>query len=423
MAVTTTGTNVYTGAGSTSLGGTSGGAGLIQQAYDRLIEFQLRATPMLRQIADKRPANQSIPGSTVSLQIFRDLDKQTSTLAETPDIDAIAFGTPFIKNIVLNEYGNAAISTRKIQTFSLAEVDPLLANSMAYNMADSLDEVVQTELQNGTQVYRVGGRTTRSGIDTSDTITAASIRRAVAKLRSNKVVPRKGNLYYAAVHPEVSHDLRAEVGPSGQTGAAANWRDPHVYSDPSNIWAGEIGSFEGAYFVESPRLQAAVEGKALLDTGTAITGSTTIPVKSTNTAGDTVITFTTNARSTESLTPGDWVVIAGATPTVLNGSFQVVTVPSTTTFTVINNFASAATGLTFPSSGTVTEKVRVYSTYLCGQQALAEAVAEEPHTVVGPVIDKLNRFRPIGWYGILGFKVYREEALYRIESASSISTY
>jgi len=48
-------------------------------------------------------------------------------------------------------------------------------------------------------------------------------------------------------------------------------------------------------------------------------------------------------------------------------------------------------------------------------------VAEEPHTVVGPVVDKLNRFRPIGWYGILGFKVYREEALYRLETASSVS--
>jgi hypothetical protein len=31
------------------------------------------------------------------------------------------------------------------------------------------------------------------------------------------------------------------------------------------------------------------------------------------------------------------------------------------------------------------------------------------------------RFRPIGWYGVLGWKRYREAALYRIESTSSIN--
>lgn len=64
---------------------------------------------------------------------------------------------------------------------------------------------------------------------------------------------------------------------------------------------------------------------------------------------------------------------------------------------------------------------RVFRTILAGQQALAEAVAEEPHVIIGPVVDKLMRFRPIGWYGVLGWKRYREAALYRIESTSSIN--
>jgi len=33
----------------------------------------------------------------------------------------------------------------------------------------------------------------------------------------------------------------------------------------------------------------------------------------------------------------------------------------------------------------------------------------------------LMRFRPMGWYGVLGFARYREEALYRIETGSSIA--
>ena len=53
--------NAYTTTGSSSLGGTVGGAGLVQKAYDRLIEFALRAQPLIRSVADKTPAKQSIP--------------------------------------------------------------------------------------------------------------------------------------------------------------------------------------------------------------------------------------------------------------------------------------------------------------------------------------------------------------------------
>jgi hypothetical protein len=64
---------------------------------------------------------------------------------------------------------------------------------------------------------------------------------------------------------------------------------------------------------------------------------------------------------------------------------------------------------------------KVYRTILAGKEAMAEAVAEEPHVVIGPVIDHLMRFRPMGWYGVLGFKRYREAALYRILNGSSVA--
>jgi hypothetical protein len=70
---------------------------------------------------------------------------------------------------------------------------------------------------------------------------------------------------------------------------------------------------------------------------------------------------------------------------------------------------------------TVTPVTRNFRTIIAGQQAMAQAVAEEPHVVIGPVVDKLMRHRPMGWYGVLGFARYREEALYRIESGSSIA--
>jgi N4-gp56 family major capsid protein len=304
----------------------SNGAGLVQKAYDRLVEFALRSQPLLRSVADKRPARQSMPGSSVVFQIYSDMTKATTALSEQVDPDSVAIGTPTAVTVTLNEYGNAVLTTRKLQLMSLAEVDPAIANIVAFNMADSIDEIVQTELRGGTNVvYASNASGTRATATTNvtgaHTLKAADIRLAVAKLRAGKAVARKGSLYWCAIHPEVSHDLRAETG----SGA---WRLPHEYQTNENIWAGEIGTFEGAYFIESPRMYNATDG-----------GSS----------------------------------------------------------------------------------ARVFRTLLAGQQALAEAVAEEPHVVIGNVTDKLMRLRPIGWYGVLGFKRYREESLYRIESSSSIN--
>jgi len=316
----------YTSADNVGTFTPSNGAGLVQKAYDRLVEFALRSQPLLRSVADKRPARQSMPGSSIVFQIYNDMSKATTALSEQVDPDSVAIGAPTAVTVTLNEYGNAVLTTRKLQLFSLADVDPAIANIVAFNMADSIDEIVQTELRGGTNVIYASNAsgvraTATTNVTGAHTLKAADIRLAIAKLRAGKAVARKGSLYWCAIHPEVSHDLRAETG-------SASWRLPHEYQSNENIWAGEIGTFEGAYFIESPRMYNATDG-----------GSS----------------------------------------------------------------------------------ARVFRTLLAGQQALAEAVAEEPHVVIGNVTDKLMRLRPIGWYGVLGFKRYREEALYRIESSSSIN--
>ena len=64
----------------------------------------------------------------------------------------------------------------------------------------------------------------------------------------------------------------------------------------------------------------------------------------------------------------------------------------------------------------------VYRTYLFGSQVLAEVVAVEPHIIIGPVTDTMLRFRPLSWHGIAGWSIYRQEALWRVETVSSIDT-
>jgi len=393
--------DAYTSTGSASLGGTVGSAGLVQKAYDRLVEFALRSQPLLRSVADKRPSPGTLPGSSIALQLYNDLTAATSTLSETVDPDAVALATPNQVVVTLNEYGNAVVTTRKLQLFSLADVDPAVANIVAYNMADSIDKLVMTELRGGTNVrYSRDSSdtpTSTATVEDTDTMKAADIRFAVAKLRGQNAVPRKGSLYWVGIHPEVAHDLRAETG-------AASWRNPHEYQSNQEIWAGEIGQFEGAYFVESNRLYAFGDGANA--TGVSATAPSGIVIS----GGVATVTDTTHGYKS-----GDFIAISGATPAGLNATWE-ITVTGANTYTFVTSLTGTVTGTLAAQ-----KKTKVYRTIVAGQQALAEAVAEEPHVVIGPVTDKLMRLRPIGWYGVLGFKRYREDALFRIESASTIA--
>lgn len=99
----------------------------------------------------------------------------------------------------------------------------------------------------------------------------------------------------------------------------------HNYSAPDAIWMGEIGAYEGAYFLENPRCTNATVGVS---------------------------------------------------------------------------------------------SARVFNTYFAGQQALAEAVGYEPQIVIGPVVDKLMRARPIGWKALVGWAVFRQAALFQVYTSA-----
>ena len=380
---------------------TSAISGLVQTAYDRYVEFALRSQPMIRAVADKKPVQQAMPGSSVVFSLYNDLSAATSTLTETTDPTAVALSNVDTVSVTLAEYGNAALVTRKLQLFSLSDVDPAVADIIAYNLADSLDIVAQDVLRQGTNVIYGGTRTSTATVTASDTIDSADLRKVVAKLRSNKAVPRAGSLYWTGIHPEVSHDLRAETGSVG-------WRDTHAYTDASlgNLFAGTIGTYEGAFFVENPRMFSAKSGADQTDLATA-------PAVSGVSGEFTIVAA--NAAFGGKAEVGDKIAGTNVGASAKITAISVGAVNTTFTVDVANS------GTVGTNTLTVTPVTRVFSTLVCGKQALAEAVAQEPGVVIGPVTDKLMRFRPIGWYGVLGWNRYREEALYRIETGSSIA--
>jgi N4-gp56 family major capsid protein len=313
----------------TDTSGASLGTSLVQTAYDRAVAFALRTVPLFDAFADKHPEQQAMPGSTIVLQLYNDLAPATATLTETVDPDSVAIGNTTSVTITLGEYGNAALLTRRLQLFNLASggVDTDIANIIAFNMMDSLDIVAQNVLRTGTNTVRViGGNVSLAGttatVAATDTANSKAFGTAVTKLRGNAARPNRGsNLYTAIISPEVSFDLRQQTGQGG-------WLTPNEYGQSQQkIWDGEIGTFGGAVFIESPRCYSALDG------------------------------------------------------------------------------ATSA---------------RVRRSYVFGQQAFASATVQQPGVVVGPVVDKLKRFQPIGWYGVLGYGLYRQNALYRVETSSTL---
>ena len=226
---------------------------LVQTAYDQYVRMALRSIPVMRALADVKPVQQAMPGSSVVFSIYSDLSTATGTLTETSDVSSVALGNPSQVTVTLNEYGNAVTTTKKLNLTSFNDVDAALADVIAYNAADSIDVVVANVLTSGTNVIYGGTATGTSGITASGTMSVADIREAVVQLRTNKAVPRIGELYAAYLHPRQSADLRAEAGTGG-------FQELTKYVERTPFVAGAVGVIEGAFVVETPRVLSAANG-------------------------------------------------------------------------------------------------------------------------------------------------------------------
>ena len=301
-----------------SLTGTSAISNLVQTAYDQYVRMALRSIPVMRALADVKPVQQAMPGSSVVFSIYSDLAQATSTLTEASDVSSIALGNPTNIPVTLQEYGSAVTTTKKLKLTSFNDVDKALADIIAYNAADSIDSVVASVLTSGSNVLYAGTATSTNTVAATDKMSVSKIRQAVTELRTNKALPRIGELYAAYLHPRQTADLRAETGTGG-------FQDLSKYTDRTPFVAGAVGVIEGAFVVETPR-----------------------------------VPYVTNTNS-----------------------------------------------------------VNVYKAVIAGREALAEAMAQDISTVIGPQIDALRRFHTIGWYYFGGWSLLRQAALYRIETAAT----
>lgn len=184
------------------------GKNLVQTAYDRYVEFALRTAVTYRAVVDKRPVQQSMPGSSVVFNIYPDMSPVTAPLTETVDPDAVAIPQTSTVTCTLQEWGNAVQITRKLRLFSLSDVDPAVADLVAYNMVDSLDRQVMTLAAGGTNVIRENGGKmiinggTTAAVTSTDIFKSRDARAVVAGMRNRAALPREGELYIGYINPD-----------------------------------------------------------------------------------------------------------------------------------------------------------------------------------------------------------------------------
>lgn len=304
---------------------------LLQTVYDLLAYMPLRTELVYEQFVSRGMVQRTggsgttpQPGSTVTFTFVNDLTEVASTIAESTDVTPQSMGTTQI-SVTAQEYGGAVTVTQRLDSVGLVRVSPIAAERIGRQMGAQMDNVVKAAVQAGTNVAYSGTATSRITVGpTGDTLTAFDVRKAVAKLRGFGAKGISGALYGGLIHPDASVDLRAEGVANG------GWRPVHEYQAGTNIYMGEVGTFEGARFVESPRAPLFVD------------------------AGET--------------------------------------------------------------------NTDVYATLFIGLEAIAKVIGYRRQTVVGPVVDSLRRFQPVGWKAMEGFGRFREGALFRVESRSSIGS-
>lgn len=216
-------------------------------AYERLAYYDLRPELYFDACATVRPTRQSHPGSAVLFNIVTDLAPAITPLSQNADIDAVALSDTEV-TISLNEYGNAVISSARIRGQSYLTVSEQIANAVGFNAGLSFDCLARNPLVAGSNVIYGGAAVSRVTVAAGHIMTGAKSRQVVAQM-TDANVQRLGNYFRGFMAGAVEYDFRGETGGAG-------WRDPHIYSQPKEIWNGETGLFEGVAWVVTPRLTA-----------------------------------------------------------------------------------------------------------------------------------------------------------------------
>ena len=215
--------------------------------YDMTLIDEAQANLVHDQFGQKRP----IPangGKTIEFRKFAPLAKATTPLTEgvTPDGKSLAVSTITAE---IAQYGDYITQSDVLELTSIDNTIVEATKLLGRQAGVTLDTVVRNVLHSGTNVTycpKIGSDgsetavTSRGSLDDSCQLTVDVIQQVVAKLRAQNA-PTINGKYVAIIHPYVAYDIMRDP----------EWIDAHKYSNPTNLYEGEIGEIAGVRFVQT----------------------------------------------------------------------------------------------------------------------------------------------------------------------------
>ena len=197
-------------------------------------------------------------GKTIEFRKYSPLSKLTTPLQEgvTPDGQSLSMST--VEATVAQYGGYITLSDMLLLTAidnNLVQATKLLGAQAGA----TLDTITREVLNGGTNVIFSGGKDAREDLDASSVLTVDDIKKAVRKLKSQNAEKINGD-WVGIINPDVSYDLTNDPA----------WKDVKTYSDPEDIYEGEIGKLYGVRFVETTEAKvwagAGAGGRAVYST-------------------------------------------------------------------------------------------------------------------------------------------------------------
>lgn len=170
------------------------------------------------------------------------------TAAMTVSQYSIKLGT-----LAINEYGVGIPFTGKVEALSKLSVNDSIMITLKNDMAKVLDQGAFDQFKASDVTYTVrgtgSGRFTTTGVLVAHNtmlgdLNAYHVRNIVTFMKKNHMPTYDGRDYICVCSPQSVNGLFADSG----------WQDAYKYTNPANMWNGELGRYFGVRFVEETHL-------------------------------------------------------------------------------------------------------------------------------------------------------------------------
>ena len=245
---------------------TSESTGLNKQYFDR----QLLEGAKTRFVFTKYGQKRTVPLNNGKRVEFRrwnlfDIDDKMCALEEgrTPDGQSLSQSSV---EAGLTQYGAYVEISDLLEDTAYDKVLSDSAELLGEQIGTVMEWVTRDAISSGNNVQRVGGKSSRSEIAATDTLTVNEVRKAVRTLKKAKARPftmdgRRPH-YVCICSPDAVYDLQND----------SLWQDVSKYSNAESIYTGEIGRLFGVVFVESTEAKVIHQAAEISDAAAAYMG-------------------------------------------------------------------------------------------------------------------------------------------------------